>query len=101
VCVRARLFSLAPVKSGSYDPWSDINDDGKINMIDIGTVASQFNTLGNATKNVTVTNWPEQQPKSKVLWCGDWEILGGGIGRIGEIPVIYLGDYTTMTVRTR
>jgi len=41
-----------------YDPWADINDDGKIDIKDIAYTAAQFGTFGDPTKNVTVINWP-------------------------------------------
>lgn len=44
-CLTASLFLLKFVRSQSevtYDPWADINDDGKINMFDIGYVARRF-----------------------------------------------------------
>jgi hypothetical protein len=62
-CLCALMFTVIPIRSGQpYDPWADINDDGKINMYDIGNVASRFSTAGDSTKNVNVTNWPSQQP---------------------------------------
>ena len=56
-CLTASLFMVS--SSLGYDPWADINDDGKIDMKDIGYEARLFGTTGNSTKNVTVTNWPE------------------------------------------
>ncbi len=54
-CLCALLFSVAPTRSAlPYDPWADINEDGKINMVDIANVAAQFGTLGDPTKNVTI-----------------------------------------------
>jgi hypothetical protein len=48
-CLSALMFAVIPIRSGSsYDPWMDINDDGKINMWDISYVASVFGTSGEA-----------------------------------------------------
>ncbi|UCB59984.1 MAG: hypothetical protein JSW72_07690 [Candidatus Bathyarchaeota archaeon] len=44
--------------ASQYDPWADINDDGKIDIKDVAYTAKLFGTLGDPTKNVTVTNWP-------------------------------------------
>jgi hypothetical protein len=56
-CLTATLFLVIPGRStGTYDPWADINGDGKINMTDVGYVASLFGTKGDPTRNVTVTN---------------------------------------------
>jgi hypothetical protein len=60
-CLIATLFLIIPTRSqtgGQYDPWVDVNDDGKIDGKDIGTTAWAFGTAGDPTKNVTVTNWP-------------------------------------------
>ena len=50
-----------------YDPWADINDDGKIDVKDIYYLASIYGTTGDPTKNVNVTNWPtDEQGNLKV-----------------------------------
>jgi hypothetical protein len=53
-CLTLTLFST--IHAGGYDPWADINDDGIINMKDIANVASQFNTAGDSTKNVSISS---------------------------------------------
>jgi hypothetical protein len=50
-CLTSALFMIAPTRSQSttgieYDPWADINDDGKIDMRDIRFVAKLFGTYG-------------------------------------------------------
>jgi hypothetical protein len=45
-----------------YDPWADMNDDGKIDIKDIAYSSRLFGTLGDPTKNVNVTNWPTHPP---------------------------------------
>ena len=49
-CLTATLFTIALTNSspdvGDYDPWLDTNDDGKIDMKDIGAVAKAFGTSG-------------------------------------------------------
>jgi len=54
-------LTLAP-PSGSqlqrqYDPWADINDDGKIDAKDIGYTCTLFGKTGDPTKNVTVSGY--------------------------------------------
>jgi hypothetical protein len=67
-CLTATLFLILPVRStGTYDPWADFNGKGKINMLDVGYVASLFGTKGDPTRNVTVTNWPTSSDTS-VWW---------------------------------
>jgi hypothetical protein len=45
-----------PSKSGieGYDPWADINDDGNINMKDIGYAARLFGAVGDPKKPVVI-----------------------------------------------
>lgn len=53
----------APIRSqtaAQYDPWLDVNDDGKIDGKDIALPALIYGTAGDPTKNVNVTNWPSQ-----------------------------------------
>jgi len=48
-CLNALMFAVIPIRGGSsYDPWMDINDDGKIDMTDIGKVAFVYSTSGDA-----------------------------------------------------
>jgi len=47
--------------SKQYDPWMDINDDGRIDMRDITQLCINFMATGDPTKNVNVTNWPPIQ----------------------------------------
>jgi hypothetical protein len=71
-CMCALMFTVIPIRSGlPYDPWADIDDNGKIDMKDIGNVAAQFMTSGDPTKNVTVTNWPSQQNANVTNWPQD------------------------------
>ncbi len=53
--------SFIPISSqqiGTYDPWADINGDGKIDIWDLAYSAKAYGTTGDPTKNVTVTNFP-------------------------------------------
>src|SRR4030042_2097466 len=50
-CLTTVLLTVAPIRSGipgpgEYDAWLDWNDDGKINMMDIGRIAKAFGTSG-------------------------------------------------------
>lgn len=67
-CLTVTFFSVLPIRSGStpvgYDPWADTNDDGKINMHDIGYTAQRYGATGDPTKNVNVVNWPIAQQQT-------------------------------------
>jgi hypothetical protein len=48
-CLTVLLFQVLPISSqdaGDYDPWYDVNDDGTIDMRDIGGIARKFGTSG-------------------------------------------------------
>ena len=48
-CLTATLFMIIPSRGASsyqYDPWKDLNDDGKIDGKDIAWVAKLYNTQG-------------------------------------------------------
>jgi hypothetical protein len=54
------MFAVIPIRSGlPYDPWADIDDSGKIDMKDIGNVASRFMASGDPTKPVTLANYTQ------------------------------------------
>ena len=57
--VTVLFFGIQLTRSAApYDAWLDTNDDGTINMRDIGATVQAFGTSGDPTKNVNVTNWP-------------------------------------------
>jgi hypothetical protein len=56
-------ISIVPIRSqtgAKYDPWLDVNGDGKMDGKDIALPALIYGTAGEPTKNVNVTNWPSQ-----------------------------------------
>lgn len=62
-CLAVALFQILPISSQSasdYDPWYDVNDDGTIDMRDIGGVAIKFGSSGT---NIT---------KASVEYDSDW-----------------------------
>lgn len=71
-CLTMVLFTAAPVKStgSSYDPWVDVNHDGKINVLDLIKVALSTGTTGDPALNVNVANWPNST--ETVVWNGSY-----------------------------
>jgi hypothetical protein len=64
-CLTATLFTIIPTRSeqgSSYDPWKDLNDDGVVDSTDLGMLGTSWATTGDPTKNVNVTNWPQDRP---------------------------------------
>ena len=63
-CLTFVLFQILPISSqsaGDYDPWLDINDDGEIDMRDVGAVARAFGAAG---QNFTT--------KAGLTYTSDW-----------------------------
>ena len=62
-CLSVTLFSLVPSKSatGDYDPWADIDDDGKIDIKDVSYVARMFGTNGIAINKTELKRAVELQ----------------------------------------
>lgn len=100
-CLAVTLFSLAPVRSSQpYNPWADIDDNGKIDMKDIGNVAARFMTSGDSTKPVEVSayNWtqnlytivlgPQQEGNVSFATAGYREVTLGFKASPSEIPPI-------------
>ena len=66
-CLTSTLFMILPSRSAERDPWADVSGltvgepDGKINFRDISYEITHFNQdVSNMTRNVNVTNWPQQ-----------------------------------------
>jgi len=53
-CLTATLSMIATTRSQEYNPWSDINGDGKIDILDVVKVTGIYGTTGDSTKNVTI-----------------------------------------------
>ena len=48
-CLTATLFMILPTESSpavEYDPWVDLDDDGKIGIKDLYKIATSFGTTG-------------------------------------------------------
>jgi hypothetical protein len=54
-------FLVSVTSSAPYDPWNDLDENGKIDIFDVVKIASTYGTTGDSEKNVTVTNWPTRQ----------------------------------------
>lgn len=69
------LLIYAPISQTQterqYDPWVDTNDDGIIDIYDIVHACILYETTGNPTKNVNVTNWPTIQNVNVTNWPED------------------------------
>lgn len=79
-CLTATLVMMLPTKSspatGEYDPWLDTNDDGRIDMKDIGAVAKAFGASGESINKTAlllelqsrVEALEERTPKFHSVW---------------------------------
>lgn len=62
VILSSMLFVELTTSQSVYDPWCDQDNDGDIDIYDIVPAAMAYGTTGDPTRNVTVTNFPNQQP---------------------------------------
>ncbi|MGD0159927.1 MAG: hypothetical protein ABSB89_06480 [Candidatus Bathyarchaeia archaeon] len=79
-CLTAMLFLVKPTQSqtsSNYNPFYDLNHDGKIDMKDIALEARAFGGTGDPTENVNVTNWGDQYS------CEDYGILNFTFAPVG------------------
>lgn len=53
-CLTATLFMAATTRSQEYDPWADLNGDGKIDILDVVGTTGIYGASGDPTKNVTI-----------------------------------------------
>jgi len=54
-------ITLFIAASTGYDPWVDQDEDGDVDATDLNVLAVEYGSLGDPTKNVSVTNWPQPQ----------------------------------------
>lgn len=52
------MASSANTIEPEYDPWEDLNGDGKIDIYDVVMLLNSYGSTGDPTRNVTITNWP-------------------------------------------
>ncbi len=64
-CLTATIFI---VSSTGYDPWIDYDEDGTVDYDDFISLAGEYGTSGDPTKNVSVTNWPPIQEVAVINW---------------------------------
>jgi hypothetical protein len=106
-CLTATVFMIRPTLSnpglGEYDAWNDLNGDGIIDMYDAIQFAGTFNTAGDPTKNVKVTEIHNE------TWDPYWKVIHIvenmpiTVAPDGQILVLNLGTiatagYSRMTV---
>jgi hypothetical protein len=53
-CLTTTLSMIDTTKSQEYNPWADLNGDGKIDILDVVQVTGIYATTGDPTKNVTI-----------------------------------------------
>jgi hypothetical protein len=88
-CMCALMFTVIPIRSGllpPYDPWADYNADDKIDIKDVSSVARLFGALNtdNLTRNVNVTNWPQDRPPTAKKGVDELSIIDSFSGGTGN-----------------
>lgn len=54
----APVFLVGITASAPYEPWYDLDENGKIDIFDVVRIAGTYGTTGDPGKNVNVTNFP-------------------------------------------
>lgn len=76
-------FLVGLTASAPYDPWYDLDENGKIDIFDVVRIAGTYGTTGDPGKNVSVTNWPVDRalfPENLIL-RGAYFFAGGSGNR--------------------
>jgi hypothetical protein len=103
-CLTTTLFMIIPTRSspttsqlGVYDPWVDIDGDGQITIYDVVGVTKSYGATGDPTKNVNVTNFP-QEYEVQVLRNYNFSWDGYGMYFGWTVGAISVGKYSRMSV---
>jgi len=79
-----------------YDPWIDYNDDGKVDYMDLYSLAKAYGTSGDSTKNVNVVNWPSQYDVQYFNLNISWlENYGWQYAPVGPV---FCGGYSRLSI---
>jgi hypothetical protein len=101
-------FLVGLTSSAPYDPWNDLDEDGKISIFDVVKIATTYGTTGDPAKNVTVTNWPsshyDAQPQYRNLSWSNYDsyeylpVVCGGFSRMLVYATVDSAVYGTYSV---
>lgn len=115
-CLTVMLFAIIPVGSQGvreYDPWYDVTGptpgqpDGKIDVRDIYSLSLKYGTTATedqTTRNVSVTNWPQQYKIGYYLvnmtWInyGSFSWTGEGIDTRGYSKISFFIEPLDMSI---
>ena len=86
----APMFLVTVSSSATYDPWSDLDADGDIDIFDMVKIASAYGSTGDPTKEVTIAG-----RGSRLLYTDDTTIGSGGVY---YSPWISVDGYSRVTV---
>jgi hypothetical protein len=67
-CLSVTLFTILPTRSAEYDPWVDLDGDGKIGITDIVQMTSIYGKTGDPSRNVNITDWPLPHPELRLVY---------------------------------
>jgi hypothetical protein len=88
-CLTATIFMVATSNSAEYDPWVDLNDDGKIDIFDVVGMTSRYAATGNPAKNVTIAGRASKlitlangEPIPAISWFTSDPISADGYSKI-------------------
>jgi hypothetical protein len=90
-CLTATLFMIATTRSQEYNPWADINADGKIDILDVVGTTGIYGMSGDPTKNVTIAGHA-----NKLAYSVESVLVGAGLDFY--TPYISVDGYSKMTI---
>jgi hypothetical protein len=80
LCLTTVIFMVIPIMGGvgDYDPWIDTNDDGKMDMKDVATVARAFGTSGTPINKTDMLLQHEVRITALEAKVGSLEVIAAG-----------------------
>jgi hypothetical protein len=64
VVLLAPMLLVAVSSSAPYDPWSDLDENGKIDIFDLVKIAGAYATTGDPARNVTIAGYASKMGSS-------------------------------------
>jgi hypothetical protein len=90
-CLSVTLFTILPTRSQTYDPWVDLDGDGRISIYDVVQMTSIFGKTGDPARNVTIAG-----RANKLAYSVEEQPISAG--KTFSSPYISVDVYSKMTV---
>jgi len=85
VLLTLAFIPISSHQAGTYDPWLDYNEDGKIDVNELNQLGQAYGTTGDPTKNVTIVGHATKLIKAaervsvpgQGSWFSGWLLVDG------------------------